>query len=452
MRSPSEKLFGWLSLVVVTSNLLLTSSSAVAYESDVHFGLTKWLGLKAGFASHEADAIARGDQQVDSGGPQSIDAVLDYGCALPDVAAAKRVQRAHAPSETSVPAPPAQREVVAGSEAARQEIHRIVKEAKGKEGSMLALFGGAMHVYQDSWSNAGFPTVFDGGEALKCSPELALSHPATRGGPDSHKADLTFEYPNDALEMAKASYVALTGFPNIDGRKRSPATWDRLEPMVRSFVNARTKTEKKAWFVAQGIPDVHFMEGTTLPDGSDTWNVRSKPSLLPELTAQTSQQYDVPQDVGTFFDELIKSWITDDDLDKSLRKYLPSESKSAIEELCARLKLLRMRDHGVAAALVHQRARFSRSDLKRIHSLTRDPSVYVHPASLADAMLPLTPKEAPISPLLPYLVREQPGSNNVPRALAIMRLNHLPYDTVALSAERTRSGWKLLNVVVAVDH
>lgn len=434
-------------------SVMLPYEHAFAYESDVHYGLTKWLAQEAGFAPHEAEAIATGNQRVDSGGPQAIDVVLDYGCALRDPVAAIRVQRAHAPSRNNVPALPAQREVISGGDFAKTEMHKVLQQGKGKEALMLAQFGAAIHGFQDSWSHSGVPSVLDGGRELKCHPELAISHPSGRGGSESHDADITFLYPEETMQMAQASYKSLTEFPAIDGRKRSPKVWGDLDSAVRSFVDARTKSQKRAWFVAQGITEVSFLAGVTLPDGADTIPARAKPALLPELTANTSRQHDVGQETKNFFDELIALWIANDDLDKSITKYLPSAPAGKTSQLLVRLKLLKLRDHGASSVLLHQKAKMTAAELKKAGTLTRDTSAYVHPTSVADAMLPLSTKGPHASPLLPYIIRELPSANkSLPRAIAIMRLNHLPYDSVGLIAEHTASGWKLIDVLVAVDH
>jgi hypothetical protein len=444
---------GSISVAAITCCMVWPGGEVLAYESDVHYGLTMWLALKAGFTTHEAEAIARGNQRVDSGGPQAIDMVLDYGCALPDPAAAQRVQRAHAPSATSVPAPPAQRRVLPGSEASREQMNRVLQGAKGKEAVMLSLFGAALHVHQDSWSHAGVPSAPDIGAALTCKPELAVSHPLDRGGATSHDADLTYVHPDEAVRMAQASYQALTAFPSIDGRKRLAAPWGELDRQVRLFAGARTKTQKKAWFNAHGIPEVNFLGGVTLPDGDERNFVRSTGSLLPELKSNGSNQHDALQDVRQFFDTVIAAWLSNADVDKSMPEFLSPQPAASATQLQARLKLLKLQDHGTAAGLVHKKGMLSASDLRKVSVLTRDVSAYVQPASVADALLPLVTRGANVSPLLPYIARDFPGSGNAsPRAIAMMRLKHAPYDSVGLIAERTPSGWKLLDVVAAVDH
>ena len=53
--------------------LLSHSNASLAFESDVHFGLTQWLALQAGFDEFAARTIATGDQRVDSGDMQFLD-------------------------------------------------------------------------------------------------------------------------------------------------------------------------------------------------------------------------------------------------------------------------------------------------------------------------------------------------------------------------------------------
>jgi len=53
--------------VALLAVLLGWPVSVAAYESDVHYGLTRWLALKAGFDPGQADAIALGNQRLDGG-------------------------------------------------------------------------------------------------------------------------------------------------------------------------------------------------------------------------------------------------------------------------------------------------------------------------------------------------------------------------------------------------
>src|SRR5436190_23624915 len=64
-----------LRFVLLVLGIFLVPGSVAAFERDVHFGLTKWLALQAGFNVPQADAIATGDQRVDSGDIQYIEPV-----------------------------------------------------------------------------------------------------------------------------------------------------------------------------------------------------------------------------------------------------------------------------------------------------------------------------------------------------------------------------------------
>jgi hypothetical protein len=49
------------------SLLSLLSTSLLAWEMDVHYGLTKWLAFQAGFSLVDAEVIARGAEAPDEG-------------------------------------------------------------------------------------------------------------------------------------------------------------------------------------------------------------------------------------------------------------------------------------------------------------------------------------------------------------------------------------------------
>src|ERR1700712_857644 len=60
---------------------MLLPVPSFGFEADVHFGLTRWLALRAGFTPSQADAIATGDQRVDAGLVESTQLDLEYACA-----------------------------------------------------------------------------------------------------------------------------------------------------------------------------------------------------------------------------------------------------------------------------------------------------------------------------------------------------------------------------------
>src|SRR5437660_12401469 len=96
------------------AGFFLVPGSLAAFERDVHFGLTKWLALQAGFTLQQAEALATGDQRVDSGDMQFIELAATYACVGKDNESASEVARHHYPFPGRLPAPPEQRAVPAG--------------------------------------------------------------------------------------------------------------------------------------------------------------------------------------------------------------------------------------------------------------------------------------------------------------------------------------------------
>jgi hypothetical protein len=436
--------------------------AAVAYEADVHFGLTRWLALRAGFNESQADAIAVADQRVDAGRVDSTELDLEYACAgrFPEVA--QLAQRGHYPAEQAVPAPAADRVVQAGSAAARRELAEVTAAAKGKEGLMLGRFGRALHPLQDSWAHQGTPSRPQPGQSLGCDAALVSGHPTTRGGPDAHAADLTTRWPADTLAMAHATYDELLKWGAVEGQPRQPAPWESLAPLVEAFAKAATKTQKRAWFVAQGVPDTSFLEGISLPDGPDpgvlAWNGR----MLPPLPGTASQQHDAPADVRAFFDRFLARWLGSERIEDVLAEMGPGKPRAAAHaseevprspaELAARLKLWKLRDHGSAAELAHAPAPLTAAQLKAVERLTRSPAAYVAPTSVAEALYSLQPSTPAPMPMLPYIVRALPAAaGGAPRMIAIARLKHAPSDTVGWIAEKRGERWVLIDMVSSVD-
>lgn len=92
-------------------------------------------------------------------------------------------------------------------------------------------------------------------------------------------------------------------------------------------------------------------------------------------------------------------------------------------------------------------------DLRIVGSLARQESASIRPISVAGALLPLLTKGADVSPLLPYITRDLPESaKGAQRGGRHPSVQASSYDTVRLVAEQTDAGWKMLDVVVAIDH
>lgn len=458
--------------VAVVAYLFVLAGPSAAYEADVHFGLTQWLARQAGFTPSQARAIAVGNFRVDSGLIATMELNLEHACVGSFPEAAADVQSRHYPSAKTVPAPPRDRVVVAGSAAARKALADITPQVIGKEGLMLSKFGEALHPLQDSWAYAGAPGTLDPGAGVRCDPAYASTHPAARGGAHPHGAALTNTHPADVMAMAAATYQALVAYPSVAGVARQPQAWAQLAPGVERFARARTKTEKRAWFVSQDERDTAFLHDTTLPDGPQAGPLEFAARMLPPLKSPTSGQYDAAADIKAFFDELFARWLGTEPVDAVVIALGAATDKPAaaaarasqpagtsanpqLRELAARLKLWKLRDHGSAAVLAHAPAPLNAAQLKELDRLARAPGAYmqlVQPDELRNAFLPVLPKSKVAPPLLPYVVRDlAPTAGGQARNIAIMRLRHAPYDTLGFVAERTSRGWALVDIISAVD-
>lgn len=93
--------------------LVLVATHANAFEGDVHYGLTQWLAMQAGFGTEAAQIIATGDQRVEAGDMQFIELVLIYACVGKDDLAQRLAHDQDYPSAGPVSGPPEQRMVQA---------------------------------------------------------------------------------------------------------------------------------------------------------------------------------------------------------------------------------------------------------------------------------------------------------------------------------------------------
>lgn len=419
------------------------SFPAYSYESDVHYGLTRWLAQKSGFSEWQSNLIATGNFQVDSGSMSTLALLPEYACIVKNDLVAREIQDRHYPSNVKVPADPHDRVVEPGGAAARRAVAKTVQQARGHEAQYLGLFGAALHPLQDSWAHAALAGVAEFGP-VSCHAWLAAV-PSARVDRGPHAADLTFESPGGAIAMAKATYEELTAFPSINGEKRVAQDWALLEPQVRTFAAAHTKTAKHAWFVKQGIIDTGFLEGTTLPDGADPGPLYFDGRQLPMLTSVSSMQPGVSPEIRQFFDQLIARWLGGEQVETVLSK----SARASAVQLATRLKLWQLRDHGTWAHLAHLPRPFTASEIARVRGHAKRPSENI---PVSQALFPLVIGSPTPSPLLPYVLHMLPGERTlVPRAIAILRLKHAPRDTIGLIAEKQSSGWRLVDLVSVVD-
>jgi len=425
---------------------LLAAISCWAFESDVHFGMTQWLALKAGFNEREAATIATGSQRVDSGDMQYLDVGLMYACLGKDDIGVKRAGGHHYPTAGAVPGDPEVRAVVAGSEVAMKAAAAMTKVPPEKTGFMLLKLGEALHILQDSWAHQGVPEVPYGAKSgVDCDPTRAWGHPKARGGAGSHHADLTRFWRADTLAAAKSTYDVLLQFAPVQGAKRTPQAWDSIQPRLEGFIKATTKSQKRDWFVSQGLGDVSFLEGISLPDGSKPFELHWSGRRLPPVPAHQSRQHYVDEALLDFFHRFFEGWMTTTNF-AALAAELGPASAGKRAELAARLKLWRVRDHGRVADLAHGPAPLSDEQRARVDAI-KSLASYETPL---DAYFPLLPRlEEGVSPLLPFFIAETARDRT---AVAAVKFIHAPYDAVAVIAVKTPRGWRADSIVGSVDH
>ena len=451
--------------ILLFAGILLVPGTPAAFERDVHFGLTKWLAFRAGFTPQEAEALATGDQRVDSGDMQFIELVTGYACLAKNIEGSTLAGRHHYPSLGRVPGPPDQRAVLAGSDTVQKFALDATKVSPTQAGFMLLRFAETLHAVQDSWSHQGVPDLprpLEG--AVVCDPTLAWAHPVSRGGWNSHKADLTHEWPADTLAMAKATYDLLLQYPAIADVRRSPKEWTEIRPLLDGFVRASTKSEKKKWFVGQGILDVSFLEGITLADGAEAFEFRWGGHRLPRLPTLQSTQHHINAELLDFYSRFFTQWMSTDDFDAlaaafgappSTRMNASSRSPTSMvkAELAARLRVWRIRDHGRVAALAHASQPLTAGQRNMLSSIAKDSKALARYSSPTEAFFPLEVKGPEPSPLLGFVIYTlEPSPAGSERTIAMTKLRHAPFDIVVVLAERMNGRWSIVSLGATVDH
>ncbi|MGH8778425.1 hypothetical protein [Paraburkholderia sp.] len=448
-------LFFWASLFSV---------AAQSFESDVHFGLTKWLAEKAGFTEEESDAIALGDQRVDGGLMENMKSQLQYACLSSFTDDALEVQSLHYPSATMVPARPEMRRVDAGGAAARTQAEKIIKTSAAEAAFMLQLFGRALHSLQDSWSHQGVSSEFrDKDVGLACNQDLALNPPAKRGDPRSHRSELTQFWPDDVKAMASATYAYLLKYPDIDKRKRHPADWNAVSSEMDSFSYADTKSAKATWFKQHSIDDISFLDAISLPDGARWTPVRWRGAKLPALTTNVSTQAGVSQEALDFYNAFFTVWLTAKPGTYAWEKYIQTSKnqhrgltnvdKSIASDTTLQLRLWRLRDHGSALPFTCSTKGEGLAGQKAAMRLIKKPGSIAQYANIAEALFPLLLEGVAPSPLLPFVVYAlKPSQDGDARSIALVKLRDAPYDTLGLVAKQTKGSWHIVQLISTPDY
>lgn len=456
--------------IIITPSLvlLLLCGPVHAWESDLHFGLTKWLAMQAGFAEPDAQLIAAGTLNMDQGIFDARHLVFHYACLGRDPQASELVRDAHFPSFAKIPNTPSARKVEAGGKAARRRANQEAKpsvETKEERTYELSKFGETLHTLQDSWSHQGIPDtpslLF-----LSCSEKLSWGHPQDRGGWGSHDADLTHLHPRDTIETAKATYEFMDIYLKNRNWPRSGKSWAVFEGEVKKFAGLATKTAKKAWFIQQGFTDVEFLDETTLENGEELFGysarmARASGTMPPDAVAG-KDVLEVPAEVEIFFRAFFDAWLTEPtyepilerfvDVDQAVR-HLRAERpdrETGRDLFVARLWIWRLRDHGLANKLGHgiresnTAEPFStlRQNFKTLQALTNFKSTY-------DGLIPIAANKTP------YLIVPMPvqrGANAGSRFAALARFKNAPHDAVLVTVAKTEKDWRVVGLDWTVDH
>ncbi len=451
-------------LLLISALLLIVPEGATAFEADVYYGLTYWLALQAGFEPLQAQIIATGDERVDSGDMPYIDVVAMYACLHRDEISARRAGEHHYPSAGKIPGPPETRSVAPNSSAARKGALAAIEAGAGQAQFRLSQLGEGLHVLQDSWSNQGVPSVPQLGDAPStCDSRLAWGHPETRGGPRSHRADLTMYWPEDTVAMARVTYDILKQYPSISGAQRKVRNWDEIRPELDDFIKAPTKTEKARWFAAHGMNDVSFLEGISLPDGAEAFLQRWPGRKLPPLNSEDSRQHATDAQLLDFYNRFFARWLSGEDFAAVVAEFSKAPdtrggtaggATTSPEQLESRLKLWRLRDHGRVAELALQREPLTAEERAAIDALAKQPDAYVRYEPLSLAYYPLLPvsDDNDVSPLLPFFIGMVSPNAGHPQAIAVAKFRHAPYNIVEVISENIDSQWRVTSIVSTVDH
>lgn len=433
------------------------STFSVAWETDVHYGLTTWLALQAGFSEKDAEEIGNGTQMFDKGPlkPLHLGAWACYGH---DRGSLYEIGQRHFPSPNYAPSKPHLREVKPGGEIASKTVSRGIDDKL-----VPAMFGPLLHPLQDSWSHQGVP-----GELPFCSSDFSYSHPSKRGGWWRHKADLTFEFPGDAVQTARATYEVLRAYRRALDRDSLPREWSKaLEVKVLAFANSKTLLEKWRWFNAQGFKDpTRALDGISLPFGSE--EMEAKYSYRTGLVSANGDPILIGdgeqlKSLRTTVDDLLKQWVA-----QARRGKLSGRSnwwqkfvdeKAFLENLKRRhgaaspddieilFNMWLAADHGMVERAGHGTPGKLGDIRKALETLKPIKSEAFSEALLADG---------PGHP--PYVLASETtvaGDGSITwrkdGAALFLRFRHAPSDSVVVSFKRSSAGWQIVDLTWVID-
>ncbi len=313
---------------------LLPKTEVHCWESDTHYGLTKWLAVKAGFSLDDAEIIAAGAESADESNVLKASVIVaTYVCIWNSQEASRHVQQHHFPSDGFVPSPREQRKTIPGEPRnfnggnlwVRQVIN--VKSQSKYHNTNLNRFGQSLHPLGDSWSHQGMPDK----PLIVCRDDLVWAHSKERGGWGSHNADLTYKYVDDTIDSAEAVYHYMGEFLKryTEYKKKTCVPWNKIKNHVESFAKAKTALEKKDWFDSNHDVTLDsyttypcFLRDTSLKDhnkicSKEESQKESRDNQIEGLTFKETKEIG---EASEFFENFLTSWIIKGSVDNIIKK------------------------------------------------------------------------------------------------------------------------------------
>jgi len=313
---------------------LLSQIEGNCWESDTHYGLTKWLAVKAGLSLKDAEIVAAGAESADESNVLKASVIVPtYVCIWNSQEASRHVQQHHFPSDGFVPSPKIQRRTIPGFptnlNGGNLWVRQVINvKSKGKHHSAnLNHFGQSLHPLADSWSHQGIPDK----PPIICRDNLVWAHSKERGGWGSHDADITHKYVDDTIDMAEAVYhymgEFLKHYPKY--RNKSPKPWANLKNHVVKFAKAKTALEKKAWFDSNH--DVPHESYTTYPCFLRDTSLEDHHKICPQEESQKEIRDSQIEglilkgnreirEASEFIDNFLTNWIIKGNVDNVIKE------------------------------------------------------------------------------------------------------------------------------------
>jgi RHS repeat-associated protein len=211
------------------------------YQADIHYGMTYFLALRAGFCDDVARRIATGAEFPDQD-PGRAPVTQFKIAANPRATSAQRDEAQNMLHQWHFPKPLRNAGIVVPGS---QEAQAII--AEGLRRGNVWLFSQGIHPLQDSWSHRGQP-----------SWKGVAGHPKARGGLTSTRTDQPWRWPLEAREASQATYNYLVAFRNmhplsVGACGRKAAAWSQIEREVAAFIVLKSKANKSKWLAARGV-------------------------------------------------------------------------------------------------------------------------------------------------------------------------------------------------------